>query len=251
MKVGTILVATDTNPLYCDFIPNFVVAWTKLIPEADICIVMIATEIPARFQEYARYIHLLPPIPGIHTAFHAQCVRLLAPRHIARNEGVLITDMDMLPMNRSYYVDSIASASPDAFIVYRDVCLPKEISMCYNIAHPHTWRAMFGTESIESTLRAWYAPAKYSGVHGGSGWETDQVILVAKFNAWSGEKIILNDTVTKFARLDRVADPRVFQNQGLLQEWIQRNAFADYHCLRPYSAHKSINDFIVSCVNTH
>jgi hypothetical protein len=251
MKVGTILVATDTNPLYCDFIPNFITTWKKLIPEADICIVMIADEIPSRFRAFARYIHLIPPIPGIHTAFHAQCIRLLYPRHIVRNEGVLITDMDMLPMNRSYYVDSIANLSSDAFVVYRDVCLPKEISMCYNIAHPHTWRGVFGTESIETVLRGWYVNANYSGEHGGSGWGTDQQILVTKFNEWNGTKVILNDVITRFARLDRVGDPRIFRNRQTLRSWIGQNAFADYHCLRPYLEYKDINDFIVSCVNTY
>ena len=251
MKVGTILVATDTNPLYCDFIPNFVITWKKLLPEADVCIVMIADEIPARFREYAPYIHLLPPIPGLHTAFQAQCVRLLFPRHIARNEGVLITDMDMLPMNRSYYVDSIANAPQDAFVVYRDVCLPGEISMCYNVAHPATWRSVFGTESIETLLREWYTNTNYSGEHGGTGWSTDQLILVDRFNKWTGQKLVLNDRVTNFARLDRVADPRIFQNRNALRYWIERNMFADYHCLRPYSTYKSINDFIVSCVNRH
>jgi hypothetical protein len=249
MKVGTVLVATDMNPLYCDFIPSFVIAWKKLLPEADICIVLIAESIPPRFQEYARYIYLYNPIPGIHSAFQAQCIRLLYPRYIALDEGVLITDMDMLPMNRSYYVDSIKDASSDTFVVYRDVCLPGEISMCYNIAHPSIWKSMFGTESIETILRRWYENSNYSGEHGGAGWGTDQVILVKKFNEWTGSKLILNDTLTKFARLDRFNNVELFRDRQKLFNLIRQNAFADYHCLRPYLENRNINDFIISCLN--
>jgi hypothetical protein len=251
MKVGTILVATDTNPLYCDFIPSFVDAWTKLIPEADICIVMIAHSIPSRFRAYARFIHCLPPIPGVHTAFHAQCIRLLYPRHIARNEGVLITDMDMLPLNRSYYVDSIASIPEDTFVAYRDVCLPREIAMCYAIAHPHVWRGVMGGGTLESILQTWYATSSYSGEHGGVGWETDQVILATKVREWAGPTRILTDAATSFNRLDRLGDPRLFKSRDRLRTLIRQNVFSDYHCLRPYLEYKVINDFIVSCINSY
>jgi hypothetical protein len=247
MKIGTVLVATDTNPLYCDFIPIFVRAWKTLLPEADICIVMIADEIPERFQPYSHHIKLSPPITGIHTAFQAQCIRLLYPREIERDEGVLITDMDMVPMRRSYYTDPIANVPEDTFIVYRDVCLPGEIAMCYNVAHPTTWTAMFGTESYCDILSRWYAPTNYDGRHGGVGWGTDQVILVKFFNDWDGPKVVLNDTVTRFDRLDRVL-PHMFQNKIELKSRIQRGLYADYHCMRPYTEHKEINDYIVGCL---
>lgn len=247
MKVGTVLVATDTNPLYCDFIPLFVKAWKTLIPEADVCIVMIANEIPERFRQYSEHIKLFPPIEGIHTAFQAQCIRLLYPRLISRDEGVLITDMDMLPMRRSYYTDPIANISGDTFVVYRDVCLPGEISMCYNIAHPAVWRGVFGEEDAVDILRRWYAPTNYDGQHGGVGWGTDQVILVKMFNEWNGPKVVLNDTITRFGRLDRI-HPWVFADKNALKARIQKGEYADYHCMRPYSENKEINDFVVNCL---
>lgn len=247
MKVGTILTATDTNPLYCEFIPSFVNAWTKLIPEADICIVMIADAIPEAYSAYSKYIQLVPPIAGIHTAFQAQCIRLFYPRQIARDEGVLITDMDMLPMRRSYYTDPIASISSDTFVIYRDVCLPGEISMCYNIAHPRVWESVFGSASNEEALRTLYATTSYDGQHGGVGWGTDQVFFAKMVHAWTGPKVVFNDRVTRFARLDRVL-PHQFVNRLMLRAAIQGGVYADYHCLRPYSQYKDINDFVVSCL---
>lgn len=191
----------------------------------------------------------MSPIAGIHTAFHAQCIRLLYPREVVRAEGVLITDMDMFPMNRSYYVDSIRSISDSTFVVYRDVCLPSEISMCYNIALPETWRYVFGTRATPELLQEWYTDSGYDGTHGGKGWSTDQQILVKAFNSWNGPKVVLNDSITKFARLDRAITAEIMEkNRHRIRSLILQGYFADYHCMRPYSEFRELNDWIVSCL---
>jgi hypothetical protein len=238
MKLGTILTATDTNPLYCGFIPIFIKAWKTLFPECDVIIVLVANEIPIDLIQYSDCIKLFKPIPDIHTAFQAQCIRLLYPQHIQRNEGILITDMDMLPMNRFYYEDAIKTISDDTFIAYRDVLLPNEIPMCYNIALPSIWKDIFSGETLEK----WYTRNVYDGNHGGSGWNIDQLVLIEKFKQYNGKKIILNDRITRYNRLDRYG----FNfNDNTLSNKIQSGVFSDYHCLRPYEKYKNINDFIV------
>jgi hypothetical protein len=119
--------------------------------------------------------------------------------------------------------------------------------MCYNIAHPATWRGVFGDEPTAEILSRWYAPTNYDGQHGGVGWNTDQVILVRKFNEWNGPKVVLNDSITSYSRLDRI-HPWVFQNRVQLKEHIQAGSFSDYHCIRPYAQNKEINDYVVKCL---
>jgi hypothetical protein len=239
MKLGTVLTATDTNPLYCDFIPIFIKAWKTLFPECDIIIVLVGDSIPQNLFEYSPYIKLFTPLEGIHTAFQSQCIRLLYPQLIERNEGVLITDMDMLPMNRFYYEDAIKFISDDTFVSYRDVLLPHEIPMCYNIALPNIWKDMFSGESLEK----WYSREIYDGNHGGSGWNIDQLVLIEKFNEYNGKKVILNDRITRYNRIDRYGFN--FNDMSLANK-IRSGIFSDYHCLRPYNAHKDTNDFIVN-----
>jgi len=250
MKIGTVLTASDLNPLYSGFIPIFIIAWKKLLPEADVIIVLISDTIPNELAEYKEHIRLFSPIPGIHTAFQAQCIRLLYPRELTRSEGVLISDMDMLPLNSSYYVDPIKNIPNNHFVTYRDVCLPYgEIAICYNIALPAVWRDMIcnGNDSMESLLIEWHKNTGYSGVHGGAGWSTDQQILLKKFNSWGGPKITLNDTITNYNRLDRI-HPHKFVNLTILKSDIFNGKYSDYHCIRPYFAYKQINDFVVSCL---
>jgi hypothetical protein len=242
MKLGTIVTATDTNPLYCEFIPIFIKAWKTLFPECDVVIVLIANEIPDNLKDYSNNIKLFSPIKDTHTAFQSQCIRLIYPQFIERNEGVLITDMDMLPMNRFYYEDAIKSISNDTFIAYRDVLLPNEIPMCYNVALPSVWKDVFSGETLEK----WYTRNIYDGNHGGCGWNIDQIVLIEKFNQYSGKKVILNDRITKYKRLDRSGSNF---NDPSLKDKIKSGMFSDYHCLRPYLQYKQINDFIVDCLS--
>jgi len=65
MKIGTIITATDINPLYCDFIPMFIKAWNKILPNADVKIILVAESIPENLIEYKNNIifhniHLSP-----------------------------------------------------------------------------------------------------------------------------------------------------------------------------------------------
>lgn len=244
MKLGTILTATDANPLYANFIPIFITAWKKLVPEADICIMMVANSIPAQFDVYRDHIKLFPPIPGIHTAFQAQCIRLLTPRDIQRDEAVLITDIDILPMSRRYYVDTIRDLATDAFVVYREVLMPEQIAMCYCAAHPTTWTSMFGSESTTTLLSRWYSP-DYTLYK--RGWYTDQIQLVTAYNAWSGKKVVLRDRDTGFKRLNRDSETYRFRNFAD----IAAECYTDYHALRPYMDHKAFNDQVVAYLPTY
>ena len=244
MKIGTVLTATDTNPLYMEFIPLFINSWHTMFPEIDVIVVLIANEIPTELSAYATQIHLSPPIEGMNTAFQAQCIRLLYPRSIKRAEGVLISDMDMIPMNRTYYENPIKDYPDTVFISYRDLLLPHELPMCYNVALPSVWSSVFGTLSDVEQLRVWYSKVEYDGKHGGKGWGTDQHILINSFNAWPGPKVILNDRDTSYKRLCR-NQRYVFNNTSLLANMIRIGAYSDYHCLRPHSKYRTINEWIL------
>lgn len=247
MHIDTVVTATDSNPLYIDFIPMFVSAWSTLFPEVNIIILVVANDLPQKFEEYKKYIKLIPPVKDIHTAFQAQCVRLLYPGTITSgkySDGVMITDIDMIPLNRRYYEHPIKNIPRYTFISYRDVLLPDELPMCYNIAVPGIWEKMFSGETLETI----YSRSKYDGVPGGSGWSLDQIVLTEKFNKYSGAKCILNDRVTGYNRLCRSMNIQHMAIGSLLND-IRNGQYSDYHCLRPYEEYKDINQFIVNAIS--
>jgi hypothetical protein len=242
MKIGTILTASDLNPMYMDFIPMFIKAWKHLLPESDVVIILVAESIPDVLKEYSEYIKLFIPIPGIITSLQAQCIRLLAPRNVERkNEGVLISDMDMIPTNRKYYVSNIENIPDTHFVTYREVLYPDEIAMCYNVATPDVWTSVFGNEDASILLKIWNEAY-------GSGWSTDQAVLVRAYDNFKGDKTMLLDKNTGYKRLDRIDTCTMDTTFTSLATRILREEFSDYHCLRPYREHKEKNDAILSYI---
>ena len=79
MKLTDVLTATDSNPLYYQFVPIFIRAWKKLFPSINIHIILIADIMIPELEEYKEYIKLFKPITGVKTSFIAQNIRLFYP----------------------------------------------------------------------------------------------------------------------------------------------------------------------------
>ena len=123
MKISNILTAVNNDSLYIEFIPNFIKHWYFLFPEAKINIILIAEKIPDEYVIYEKNIILFNELPNIASSFQAMCIRNLFPSLIDTYDGVLITDIDMMPMNRKYYEEAIKNISNNSFVTYRDVLI--------------------------------------------------------------------------------------------------------------------------------
>tara|TARA_Y100000741_G_C18237359_1_gene552256 strand:+ start:73 stop:843 length:771 start_codon:yes stop_codon:yes gene_type:complete len=251
MKFTDVLTATDTNPLYYKFVPIFIRAWKKLFPEIKIHIILISDKIIPELEPYSEFIKLFPPLKNIKTSFIAQNIRLFYPCLLKTEGGVLITDMDIIPMNTNYYVEPIKNIEDDKFICYRQLeCVGKnEMVICYNIALPETWRQIFSIKTIadinyilEYILNN---NMKYVGHYNMPFWITDQLYLYECTQQWNyvnnGRLIILNDNLTKFKRLDR----NKFPDYLTLINYIKEKKYTDFHMYRPYENYKEINEKIV------
>ena len=226
MKLDCVITATDNNPLYLDFVPLFIKSWLKLYPSIDVKIIIVNNEIPPILNSFKKHLILFKPLINIKTSFIAQYIRLLYPAILNYKNGVLITDMDMLPMNNSYYTDPIKDISNDKFIYYRGFAPSKyQYAMCYNIASSKTWSEIFGIKNIEELEME--VKNKYR--NGKATWFEDQRSLYKYINNWkykSDRFVNLNDTITKFNRLDRIClkfDNRTIRN-------IKNKIYSDYHC---------------------
>jgi len=250
MKLDCILTSCNTNELYLDFIPIFIKAWNKLYPDIDVKIILINDIIPTQFKAYKDNIILFKPIPNISTAFISQYIRLLYPCILKQYEnGIMITDMDMIPMNRTYYTKNIENIENNKFIYLRDVCLNdyKQIAMCYNVGLSSTWANIFNINTIEDInqrLIDVYKNIIYVDGHGKSGWGTDQIDFYNYVMAWNKSTnhfVILNDRNTGYNRLDR----NTFSLDNNTSNLIKNGFYSDYHCFRPYNKYKDINDKVV------
>jgi hypothetical protein len=266
MKIDCVLTATNDNYEYHEFIPLFIKCWSSFLPNADVKIIFVGDCVPQEYSKYKDNIILFKPIENVSTAFTAQFIRLLYPCLFNYKEGVLLTDMDMLPMNSSYYTDPIKNFTNDCFISYRDYVTEVNIKMlpiCYNVASPSVWKELFfinSEQDIIERIKKESSSISYSGKPGEEAWFRDQIVLTNSIQSWdkfNTNFIILDDTKTGYKRLDRsfllrekilISDGFFVSFNNLNKDFgleISQNKYSDYHCLRPYKNFKHITDMFV------
>jgi hypothetical protein len=180
MKLTTVLGSVNNNLNYYCFIPKQIKFWKKY--NINFIAVFVGNKIPNELEPYANNILLWNKNLDIHGAFVGQNIRLYVPAilDLPDDELVMITDMDMLPLNNKYYTDGLEDFKHEDFIYYREIDEPnKEIFMCYNAAHPKTWRKIFNINNISDIENKIYESytSNYTGIPGKDAWATDQKIL--------------------------------------------------------------------------
>jgi hypothetical protein len=252
MKLQCVLTATTADPLYMDFVPLFVQAWKKLYPTVDVKIILVHDRIPLELERYKDHLILFRPLPRVSNAFVSQYIRLLYPALLTQyDHGILITDVDMLPMSATYYTRSIENVAANAFVYYRDGCTAAdEYAMCYNVATPKTWMEVFriyGIQQLEERLDDLYSLLDHYEL-AGRGWFTDQMDLfkyVTQWNRTTGRFVALNDADTGFRRLCCSTVYESATDLEQLKSDVAAGTYSDCHCLRPYNEYKDWNDFLL------
>lgn len=246
MKLDCVLTAVNENPLYFDFIPIWINTWKKLYPTVDVKIILIAKTLPDHLQIYSKYIILFEPLENISTSFTSQFIRNLYPCILNYENGVMITDIDNIPMNRTFFTNNIENISENKWINLRDWFWHDPphnmIAMCWQVATPKIWKEVFNINSIQDIKDSIInMNSKINYVEGGtdyaSGWNTDQLFLYQKVMEWNKKTnnyIFLKDKDTKWNRLDR---GRFHVNKNE----IINGKYSDYHMLRPMSEYYKIN----------
>jgi len=172
----------------------------------------------------------------------------LYPCILNYENGVMITDMDMLPMNKTYYTEYIKNIDNNKFVYYRGhICgEDKQLVMCYNVSTPNVWKEVFNIHSVENIKKLIQLISNANIIregHGNVGWDIDQRFLYHKVMEWKNKTnnvVFLFDKDTKFLRLDR----HDFTMTNDIKDAISSGYFSDYHCYRPMSMYADINNQI-------
>jgi hypothetical protein len=180
MKLTTVLSAVNNNPSYYLFIPKQIIFWKKF--KINFIAVFVGDKIPDSLIKYSDNIILWNKNLDLNTSYVAQIIRIYYPAliNIPDDECVMITDMDMLPTNYTYYKAGLEKYNINDFIYYRHVD-GNQIYMCYNAAHPSTWGKVFGITNHSDIERKLYEKydKHYDGYPGSIGWYIDQEVLFA------------------------------------------------------------------------
>jgi hypothetical protein len=253
MRLTHVLVASDLNPRYLESWSLARRGWTETA-DLEPLLVLVADEAEAPAELLADpCVRRFQPIPGLHTAFQAQCIRLLYPALLDAAGAVLISDMELVPLDPGYFHDTVAGLDERFFAAYRGEVLfdRGEISIPYNAARPQVWSDIFCVRSLDDVrarLREWAVGLSYEGTRGGKGWYTDQLVLHERLLRWarhSGRLWLMDDQYTGYRRLEREA---VLQAGGLtaaLSREIRGRRFTDFDSCVPHSSFAAVNDAVL------
>lgn len=254
MKLGCVLTACNLNKKYTRFIPIFINKWTKFFPEIKIVIVLIASEIPEYLIQYKEYLTLFPEIKDMNTAYISQVIRILYPALIQIEDAVIITDMDMIPMNRNFYksFETLHDITENNFVNLSPEGTAgnsNEIILWYNLATPKVWSQIFGISDVLDIvifLKSHY-DSDFQGNHGGVGWFSDQQLL----KKYVPENILvyLKRDVTKFNRLDcpkgwNYDGSAIFHDFEYIKSQITNETYSDIHFYGSECPYTSFNDLM-------
>ena len=256
MKLDCVLTATNQRERYIEMIPIFIKYWKKLYPNVDIKIIVIG-KIPDKYKEFSEYLIEYDSM-GMNRAFVSQYIRLLYPALLNYQNGVLITDIDNLPLNKYFFTENIKHIDDDMWVNYyffdgTDNKTGKhQINISWNVTKPSNWAEVFNIHSIEdvnnrlqfisNSIRKRYGFNKPA-------WYKDQKDLyryISKWNKKNDKYIVLENQKYPYNRLCRADLKGTDLNKKLdeILKNVRNGVYSDYHILRPYSKYESFNEKI-------
>jgi len=226
-KIDRVILAVDSNYEYSSFWPVVKNWWANLIGIKQVTLVYIGNK--NLCSDFKNIIHF-KPIPDVPTSFFARCVRLLIPAVYFPDEVCLISDIDIIPLNKDFFVKTIKDLPKDTFIIYHlypqsEYRSKIRIPMCYIAGKGNIFSEMFNIHTraeIPQLIKSWYSKKM--------GFITDEVMLFNYFENWKQEN--KNYKIFNFPDFyqRRILDRSLPYDINLIKE----NYYFDAHCPRPY-----------------
>jgi hypothetical protein len=236
LNLQRVILSTDDNPNYIQFWPVVAQAWQEIVHIKPTLALVAPAHV--KIDETIGDVIRFEPIPGIPTALQAQVIRLLLPVYFP-DDGCIISDIDMIPLSKNYFVDSIKEISEDNFVVYRDKAyLGKRFPMCYIAAKGNVFQKVFRINSIKEIPQK---IIKWNELQ--LGWNTDELLLFLYLKRW--DKYNKNCTKLGHNAMNRHRIDRFNWHYEI--DLLKNGFYIDAHCPRPYQKHRYEIDFIVNC----
>ena len=236
LELKRVILSTNNDPFYIEFWKIVAPLWEKMGMRPTLA--LIADEncpIDTTIGDVIRF----APLPGIPESLQTQVIRLFLPV-LFPDEGCLISDIDMLPISRSYFVECAQYCPDEAFLVYRDGAEEYKgfrYPMCYVAAKGEVFQSIFkisSREEIPDIIRSW--------AQIGLGWSTDELMLYSYVNEWekNGNFVM---------RLGHGVDCRLDRgNWNIDFQSLDISKYIDCHCPRPYSSFRDSIDRVVEAI---
>lgn len=232
MKIDYVIISSDDNPLYKDFYGVVAKQWYNLGFKTYYINI---TDIDEITENKFGIIHKIKSLDFVSTGFQSQVVRLFASNFI--NGNILISDIDMLPLNSEYFNQYLNELSMDNIILYSgqpygDV---PYYPMCYVLSYSATIKKYLDIDNMTFKKYCEKLLSNY-----GEKWNTDENFMYDQFKNYKNKLIIKNRDFS--TRIDR-------SNWTYNLDLLKNGHYVDSHMVRPYSINKNKIDDLIKNIN--
>lgn len=222
-NIDFVVISSDDNPLYKDFYDIVAKQWYMLGYKTYY--VNITNENSLVENEFG-VIHKIKSLESFPTGFQSQVVRLFVC-NLVNNKNLLMSDIDMLPLNKEYFNDVAKEFVSEKIILYSGQPYGNVpyYPMCYVLGNSDFLKKKLDIENM-NFYEYCTSLLKLYGIK----WNTDEHFLYDKLHKHTENLIIKrNRDFTK--RIDRG-----FWNYDLQK--LKENYYIDSHLLRPYKEYE-------------
>jgi hypothetical protein len=237
MKIKYSIVSSNSDRKYLSFWPRVRDLWIRMGITPILVFIGDEDKVINR-EEYI--IHKIKKINNFPEAFQSQISRLFIPKHY-QDEVLLLSDIDMLPINKDYFTKTTLPHDEDSFVIfssnaYENSSNEIKYPICYNAAKGKTYSEVLDLNCNfeEFSRRLWDDHPL---------WDSDEFYLGKKVNSFPHEERVIklkrtfNNNLAEF-RIDRA-------------HWSHSNIswkfkeYIDCHSLRPYKRYKKEIDEVI------
>lgn len=232
MKIDYVIISSDDNPMYKGFYPIVAKRWLELGYKTYYLNITDNDEIIEN--EYG-IIHKIKSLDFVSTGFQSQVVRLFSSKFIEGN--IMMSDIDMLPINAEYYNQYLNELTDDNVIIYSGQPYGNVpyYPMCYVLSNSKNFRKYLEIEDMNFSE---YCKILYDTY--GQAWNTDENFMYDKFQNFNDYLVVKKRDLKR--RVDR---GNWYYNIDLLKN----GYYIDSHMLRPYSQYKEHIDKLIENIN--
>lgn len=242
MKIDIAIHSSDSNPYYLDFWPLVSRVWKQVFGIEPLLLYIDDNHDISIDETYGRVIKL-KPVPNVPVYFQCLWIRYWYPTQVP-NKVCMISDIDMFPLSRRYFIDQIASIDDSKYVHLNPNHYP--MPSCYHIARGSTFKQVLCLhDDWETSVNDIYTKNLGHDCFDGTNeilkgkiqWGADEKYATDCIRSYPDQSIFVFVSRTQH-RIDRshwVYDPKD----------IRRGLYADSHSIRPYSMYKREVDTLI------
>lgn len=241
MKIDKVLVSSDDNPLYLEFWESCSRTWKEKMGLDPVLLYFGRGNPTEKYGEVVR----IDPCSDYPLYLQTLWIRYWYPR-TKPDTCFCISDIDMYPLNRGYFVDMIGGWPQESHGHLTNFTTP--YPSCYHLGLGSTFKEMFSlpetfADSLAELMTYSYkrASTPHPDFVGFNDWGIDE--------SYATHKIQQNVVIPTF-RLNRHPSQRRLDrsNWNFRLEDIAKGTYLDSHSLRPYTDHQESIEQVLAAI---